>query len=467
MENEENKVLTPQEEPEAPDTPEEPEEAPQPEEKTESEQPKKAKGSARKKVVAALIVIALFAAAGAVAGHVLKKPEAEPIPEVDELQPVFADPFPDTPDEAARLLNQKLILIKGDARYHVDAREESWACDSIVGELTEAKQKLISDTFAKTAKAHSAALPADDPAAAALFGALLESGLPEAESYTAEKTESGVFRFTFHFGAGALDPLETAQDTFKDVFAEAFTMLLTRADKDAIPVGLQISAEINGYNGLLTDLTVARRYRADAAVDIADASSENSKVQAGCFLTQSISYSIRRDGVFVDNKIMQLRPGKHKNLKYTVNLPEGKTDADYTVTYRTSDPGVLTVDETGKMEGIAASPVSALVYVTLTFTDGTVYFDMCEVYVTVPVKGVTLTPETLALKPEETAVLTASVTPADATITDIVWVSENTDVAAVDENGKVTAIAAGETKIFAVTKDGQFRKSCIVTVEGE
>ena len=428
---------------------------------------KENKKSARTKIIAAVIVIALLAAAAAVAGHVLKKPADEPIPEVDELQPVFADLFPDTLDEASRLLNQKLILIKGDARYHVDAQNESWACDGIAGETTEAKQKLITDTFANTAKAHSSALSAEDPAAAALFGALLEAGLPEAQSYTAEKTDSGIFKFTFTFGAQALSSLETAQDKFKDLFAEGYGMLLTELKKDVIPAGLQINAEINGYNGLLTNLSIIRKYRADAVVDMADASSENSAVQVGCFLTQNVTYSIRRDGVFVDNKILQIKPGKHKDLKYTVNLPQGKTEADYTVTYRTSDPGVLTVDENGRMEGVTASPVSALVYVTLTFTDGTVYFDMCEVYVTVPVKGVTLTPETLSMKTGQTAVLTAAVAPADATITDIIWVSENEAVAAVDENGKVTAVAAGETKIFAVTKDGQYRKSCMVTVAGE
>ena len=56
------------------------------------------------------------------------------------------------------------------------------------------------------------------------------------------------------------------------------------------------------------------------------------------------------------------------------------------------------------------------------------------------VKGVTLTPETLVLKPEEVAVLSAAVTPADATIKDIVWLSENESVAVVDASGTVTAV---------------------------
>ena len=420
----------------------------------------------KKKIIAAVVVIALLAAAAAIAGHVLKKPAEEPIPEAEELQPVFADPFPGSLEEAARLVNQKLILIKGDARYHVEPTEEAWSCETVIGAFTDAQNSKLKDRFDRLAKEHSADLSQEGPAAA-LFGALLDAGLPEAQSYTADKTDAGVFQITLSFGAQAFDGLETDDKTFSQTLDNAFGAVIENASARVLPVGLDIYAEINGYNGLLTNLRIIRKYRADASGTFTGDFADIGEGECGCFMDRSSSYRIWRDGVFVENKILQIKPGGHKNLKYTVNLPEGKTDADYTVSFRSSDPDFLTVDEKGRMDGVSASPYSAMVTVTLTFTDGTVYFDMCEVYVTVAVKGVTLTPETLVLKPEETAVLSAAVTPAVATIKDIIWLSENESVAVVDASGTVTAVAAGETKIFAVTKDGQYRKSCTVTVEGE
>jgi len=77
----------------------------------------------------------------------------------------------------------------------------------------------------------------------------------------------------------------------------------------------------------------------------------------------------------------------------------------------------------------------------------------------------------VAILPEETTVyinfaqqLEAVITPQNATIQDVLWESDNTAVATVDENGIVTGVSQGTAVITATSVDGYFVGSCEVTV---
>lgn len=84
---------------------------------------------------------------------------------------------------------------------------------------------------------------------------------------------------------------------------------------------------------------------------------------------------------------------------------------------------------------------------------------------TIVVTGITLDKTALEITVGETATLTASVTPDNATDKSITWSSTDETIATVDENGKVTAVAAGTVKITATAKDGSGVKGeCEVTV---
>ena len=81
-----------------------------------------------------------------------------------------------------------------------------------------------------------------------------------------------------------------------------------------------------------------------------------------------------------------------------------------------------------------------------------------------PVTGITLDKTSLALKVGDTATLTATVTPDDATQKGVSWTSSNTAVATVSEAGVVTAVSDGTATITATTVDGGFTATCTVTV---
>ena len=70
------------------------------------------------------------------------------------------------------------------------------------------------------------------------------------------------------------------------------------------------------------------------------------------------------------------------------------------------------------------------------------------------VSEITLSSSLLTLTPHSTAQLTATVTPSDALNSHIVWSSSNANVATVDSNGFVTAVAGGTCTVTAMAQDG-------------
>ena len=88
------------------------------------------------------------------------------------------------------------------------------------------------------------------------------------------------------------------------------------------------------------------------------------------------------------------------------------------------------------------------------------YFRICPA---VPVTGVELSENSLALIEGETGTLTATVQPADATYRTVSWQSSNETIAAV-QDGTVTAQAPGTATITVATADGSFTDRCTVTV---
>ncbi len=84
----------------------------------------------------------------------------------------------------------------------------------------------------------------------------------------------------------------------------------------------------------------------------------------------------------------------------------------------------------------------------------------------ISVKGVSLTPSVLTLKPGESKQLSAEVTPENASDQTITWSSSNDAVASV-EAGVVTAVKAGTAKITVTTVSGGYTAECDITIEEE
>lgn len=79
------------------------------------------------------------------------------------------------------------------------------------------------------------------------------------------------------------------------------------------------------------------------------------------------------------------------------------------------------------------------------------------------VASITLSATELKLTPEEEAVLTATFAPEDADLSSVVWASSAEAVATVSPEGKVKAVAEGETTVSVTA--GDVKAECKVVVE--
>ena len=85
--------------------------------------------------------------------------------------------------------------------------------------------------------------------------------------------------------------------------------------------------------------------------------------------------------------------------------------------------------------------------------------------VTTPLAGITLSKTSVALKPQDTHILTTTFFPENATNKNVIWKSSNEAIATVDNNGTITAVKEGTATITATSvHDATIVAKCDVTV---
>lgn len=160
-------------------------------------------------------------------------------------------------------------------------------------------------------------------------------------------------------------------------------------------------------------------------------------------------------GVTLDKTTLELTAGAAGQLTATFT-PEDATDQ--TVTWSSSNSGVVTVDQNGTLKAVAAGTAT----ITVKTTDGG-YTATCKVTVKpVAVTEVLLDKSSVTMKVGDIFVLNATVQPENVSDKTITWSSSAPSVVKV-ENGKLTALAEGSATITA--KCGEKSAFCTVTVQ--
>lgn len=133
------------------------------------------------------------------------------------------------------------------------------------------------------------------------------------------------------------------------------------------------------------------------------------------------------------------------------------------VTWKSSDENVVTVDEKGKVTAVGNGTAT----ITVTSVSGN-YTATVAVTVKIPVEIARITieaeKETLT-KIGESTELKVKIEPENADAQKLIWKSGDEMIAAVDENGKVTAIGNGTVIITVTTEDGKNTASITITVK--
>lgn len=156
-----------------------------------------------------------------------------------------------------------------------------------------------------------------------------------------------------------------------------------------------------------------------------------------------------------------------------VTTPDNALLDDLKITYESSDPTVATVDSDGNVTPVKAGTATIKVTATANAIVGQAVDHVvtktaeCQVTVTdvaIPATKIHLDAKEKILTVGDKAKLTATVTPADSTDS-VTWESSDPTVAAVDNDGNVTAKAAGTATITATA--GEYSSECTVTVKAK
>lgn len=172
------------------------------------------------------------------------------------------------------------------------------------------------------------------------------------------------------------------------------------------------------------------------------ASVTDSEMSAVCKVTVKVA---AKDITVPDNLDVKLNDGNKTTVEATVS-PADATDVK--VSYASTDEAVATVDKYGRVQVL--QPGECDIVTTLTQEGKKVVEKKTHIKAFYEVEGITLDKTEGILTAGNTVTLNATVLPeeiADETI--VTWTSSDEKVATVDENGKVTAIAAGEATITA------------------
>lgn len=128
------------------------------------------------------------------------------------------------------------------------------------------------------------------------------------------------------------------------------------------------------------------------------------------------------------------------------------------MSYTSSNPAVLVVDEDGNMVAVSAGTAE----VALSSKDGKITASKTIEVVVTPT-DITTT-DTLTLTAGEAATLETAVAPADATHVVISYTSSDNSVATVSDTGEVEAVGEGEADITAAVQDTELSAVCKITV---
>lgn len=188
------------------------------------------------------------------------------------------------------------------------------------------------------------------------------------------------------------------------------------------------------------------------------------------------------DDTYVSDKVyLNPYPSWEKVKAERINLEEGKVifyagkdnkpfkinaavmpinTYDKTLTYKSGDTSIATVDENG-----VVTPQGKKGDTIIDIRCGKALAKF-KVRVVTAVEGVSMSQSSMTLYADKpvTAQLEAVIAPADATIRDVRWYSEDESIAFVDKEGLVYPCGVGTTDIYVETEDGGFKAKCTVTV---
>ncbi|MBQ2745620.1 MAG: Ig domain-containing protein [Lachnospiraceae bacterium] len=142
-----------------------------------------------------------------------------------------------------------------------------------------------------------------------------------------------------------------------------------------------------------------------------------------------------------------INKGVTKRLKAEVK-PDTATNTG--VIWESSNPNIVSVDGKGNITAVNYGTA----VITATAADGSGVYDTYTLTVVKPVEKITVEPSSVTILEGQEINIKATVTPSDATFTEVDWTSSNDEIAKVDFNGTITGVKTGICYVYATSTDG-------------
>ena len=188
-----------------------------------------------------------------------------------------------------------------------------------------------------------------------------------------------------------------------------------------------------------------------------------------------IQYNGEDAGEYISKEVNLTTSFTYQNNSIKLDTRISPLDSMYKTVEWTSSTTDIAVDESGTVSPTVNKACYGVITIKVTDERGNSVTDKVNVsFARYPVTNIEITPsEVNAPFDSEPVKLSAkckdvgSIITYDATIQDVIWTSDNTDVVTVDENGQLTYVDAGQATITATSCDGGIQATCSVTIGGD
>ena len=261
-----------------------------------------------------------------------------------------------------------------------------------------------------------------------------------------------------------VDP--TATKVLDVIVVQPAKSVKAQLDQETLSVGqtAQITASLSPEDATLQGVTYESRKPEVATVD------ENGVVTGVSRGSATIRVK-SEDGYVQTSVTVQVRqPAEEIQLELAkATLPEGKTATvkatvlpkdtnNKKLTWSSSDESIATVNREGRVKGLRPGTVT----ITAASAEVPEVTGSIDVQVVRLAKSVAFEQKEYDVILGQTAQLAVTVGPEDTTDKSVTYKSNNPKKVSVDENGVVTALAAGKATITATTADGSRRQATTV-----
>lgn len=188
-----------------------------------------------------------------------------------------------------------------------------------------------------------------------------------------------------------------------------------------------------------------------------------------------IQYNGEDAGEYISKEVNLSTSFTYQNNSIKLDTRISPLDSMYKTVEWTSSTTDIAVDESGTVSPTVNKACYGVITIKVTDERGNSVTDKVNVsFARYPVTKIEITPSEINTPfDSEPVKLSAkckdvgSIITYDATIQDVIWTSDNTDVVTVDENGQLTYVDAGQATITATSCDGGIQATCSVTIGGD